>query len=106
MNPSGLAGKSVLVTGGSRGIGRAIVELFADEGARVTFFYRENASAAQDVVGTMRDAGHDVHAAQVDVTDAAACSVAVEHSATIRSRRSTTPTSGQCSIRTSAASST
>jgi 3-oxoacyl-[acyl-carrier protein] reductase len=76
--PSGLAGKSVLVTGGSRGIGRAIVELFADEGAGVTFFYRENAAAAQEVVATMRAAGHDVHAEQVDVTDSAACNTAVE----------------------------
>ncbi len=76
--PSGLAGKSTLVTGGSRGIGRAIVELFAEEGARVTFFYRDNADAAQDVVAKMRDAGHDVQAEPVDVTDAAACNAAVE----------------------------
>jgi 3-oxoacyl-[acyl-carrier protein] reductase len=76
--PSGLAGKSVLVTGGSRGIGRAVVELFAEESARVTFFYRDNTEAAQDVVARMRDAGHDVEAEQVDVTDNAACSAAAE----------------------------
>ena len=78
MNPSGLAGKSVLVTGGSRGIGRATVELFADEGANVTFFYKGNAAAAQDVVAKLREAGRDVHAVQADVTDAAACNAAVE----------------------------
>ena len=78
MTPSGLAGKSVLVTGGSRGIGRAIVELFADEGANVTFFYKGNAAAAQDVVAKLREAGRDVHAVQADVTDAAACNAAVE----------------------------
>ena len=78
MNPSGLAGKSVLVTGGGRGIGRAIVELFAGEGANVAFFYRGNADAAQQVVATTRDAGREVHAEQVDVTDAAACAAAVE----------------------------
>jgi 3-oxoacyl-[acyl-carrier protein] reductase len=75
---SGLAGKHVLVTGGSRGIGRAIVELFAGEGANVTFFYRGNTQAAQDVVATLGDAGHDVRCAQVDVTDSAACQAAVE----------------------------
>ena len=78
MKASGLAGKSVLVTGGSRGIGRAIVELFADEGAAVTFFYRGNTEAAEAVVATMRKAGHDVRAEQVDVTDAPACAAAVE----------------------------
>jgi 3-oxoacyl-[acyl-carrier protein] reductase len=78
MTPSGLAGKSALVTGGSRGIGRAIVELFADEGAHVTFFYRGNTGAANDVVAKMRDEGHYVHAEQVDVTDAEACNSAVE----------------------------
>jgi 3-oxoacyl-[acyl-carrier protein] reductase len=75
---SGLAGKSVLVTGGSRGIGRAIVELFASEGADVTFFYRGNADAAQEVVTTVRATGRDVNCAQVDVTDSAACHAAVE----------------------------
>jgi 3-oxoacyl-[acyl-carrier protein] reductase len=78
MTPSGLAGKRVLVTGGSRGIGRAIVELFADEGAHVTFLYRGNADAAQDVVTRLRAAGHDVHGEQVDVTDASACQAAIE----------------------------
>ena len=78
MIPSGLAGKSVLVTGGGRGIGRAIVELFANEGANVAFFYRGNAEAAQQVVASARDAGREVHAEQVDVTDAAACAAAVE----------------------------
>jgi 3-oxoacyl-[acyl-carrier protein] reductase len=76
--PSGLAGKSALVTGGSRGIGRAIVELLAEEDANVTFFYRGNTAAAQDVVAKMRAAGREVHAEQVDVTDPAACGAAVE----------------------------
>jgi 3-oxoacyl-[acyl-carrier protein] reductase len=78
MMTSGLTRKSVIVTGGSRGIGRAIVELFADEGANVTFFYKGNAAAAQDVVAKLREAGRDVHAVQADVTDAAACNAAVE----------------------------
>ena len=43
---SGFAGKTVIVTGGSRGIGRSIVELFAADGADVVFFYRSNSIAA------------------------------------------------------------
>jgi 3-oxoacyl-[acyl-carrier protein] reductase len=76
--PSGLAGKSVLVTGGSRGIGRAVVETFAGEGAAVTFFYRDNVDAADSVVATLCDAGNDVRAERVDVTSAAACIAAVD----------------------------
>ena len=72
----GLAGKSVIVTGGSRGIGRAIVEMFAGEGCDVTFFYRGNAEAANEVVAA---AGGKVAALQVDVRDAAACAAAVEN---------------------------
>jgi len=78
MIESGLSGKSVLVTGGSRGIGRAIVELFASEGADVTFFYRDNAQAAQDVVNAVTAAGGKAAAEQLDVRDSEACAAAVE----------------------------
>ena len=72
MTPSGLAGKSALVTGGSRGIGRAIVELFAGEDAAVTFYYRGNAAPASGVVAQLTTEAHDVTGGQVDVTEAAA----------------------------------
>ena len=74
----GLAGKIVLVTGGSRGIGRALVELFAGEGCDVTFLYRGNAQAAEAVVAAAKDAGHAVDAVQADVCDIAACTRAVD----------------------------
>jgi 3-oxoacyl-[acyl-carrier protein] reductase len=76
--PSGIAGKTAIVTGGSRGIGRAIVRLLAAEGANVTFFYRDNADAAREVVEAARGAGHEVSAEQVDVRDSATCAAAVE----------------------------
>ena len=74
----GLGGKTVIVTGGRRGIGRAIVERFAAEGSDVTFFYRGNAAAAQEVLDAAAAAGRTVAAEQVDITDTAACAAAVE----------------------------
>jgi len=75
---SGLAGKVALVTGGSRGIGRAVVELFAADGMDVVFFYRDNAAAAQEVVDGVLAAGGRCEALRADVTDAAAVTDAVE----------------------------
>jgi 3-oxoacyl-[acyl-carrier protein] reductase len=75
---AGLADKVVIVTGGSRGIGRAIVELFAAQGADVTFFYRDNAAAADEVVNAARGAGRKVAAEKVDIRDSAACAAAVD----------------------------
>ena len=75
---SGLAGKVALVSGGSRGIGRAVVELFARDGMDVVFFYRGNARAAQEVVAAVQARGGKVEAMQVDVTDAAAVAAAVD----------------------------
>jgi len=77
-NDSGIQGKTAIVTGGSRGIGRAIVERLAADGADVTFFYRENASAANEVVAAAQAAGWKVTAEQLDIRDSAACAAAVE----------------------------
>ena len=83
---SGLAGKVALVSGGSRGIGRAIVELFARDGMDVVFFYRDNAAAAQEVVAAVQAAGGKAEAVPADVTDAAAVSAAVERIVDSRGR--------------------
>ncbi|MGH3243012.1 MAG: SDR family NAD(P)-dependent oxidoreductase, partial [Spirillospora sp.] len=45
-----LNGKSALVTGGSRGIGKAIVRRLARDGARVVFSYRDGKDAADALV--------------------------------------------------------
>jgi len=75
---SGIAGKAAIVTGGSRGIGRAIVERLAADGADVTFFYRDNAAAADAVVAAALAAGWKVTAEKLDIRDSAACAAAAE----------------------------
>jgi len=74
----GFAGKVVVVSGGSRGIGRAIVELFAAEGAHVSFFYRQDSAAADETVAACHAASGRVTAMQVDIRDSAACRDAAE----------------------------
>lgn len=61
-----LKGKTALVTGGTRGIGRAIVERFAYAGANVAFTYISSSSAAEEVADALRAAGVDVLAIQAD----------------------------------------
>jgi 3-oxoacyl-[acyl-carrier protein] reductase len=66
-----LSGKSAIVTGGSRGIGRAIVLRLAEQGADVCFSYRGNADAAAEVVGEVERHGRKAVSHQADVTDPA-----------------------------------
>jgi 3-oxoacyl-[acyl-carrier protein] reductase len=61
-----------LVTGGSRGIGRGIVQALAAEGAKVAFVYRGSQQAADDLIQSSAAAGHAVTAYQADVADATA----------------------------------
>jgi 3-oxoacyl-[acyl-carrier protein] reductase len=71
---STLAGHRVLVTGGSRGIGRATALACARAGAAVAFNYSrgEDDAEADDTLAALRATGVRVHAAQGDVADAAA----------------------------------
>jgi 3-oxoacyl-[acyl-carrier protein] reductase len=68
-----LEGRTVLVTGGSRGIGRAIVERFAAEGADVAINYTSNAEAAAEVAEIVRGHGRKAEIYRADVGDEAAC---------------------------------
>jgi 3-oxoacyl-[acyl-carrier protein] reductase len=63
------SGKSILVTGASRGIGAAIARAFAAEGASVTVNYLQDAEAANASVQACEAAGGDAIAIQADVTD-------------------------------------
>jgi 3-oxoacyl-[acyl-carrier protein] reductase len=61
------------VTGGSRGIGEAIVESFVREGARVAFTYRGNEARAHNLAQRLISAGAEVLAIQADAADEEAC---------------------------------
>ncbi len=62
-------GSTVLVTGGTRGIGRAIVEAFADAGANVAFTFRSSTDAAAALVDQLEAQGVEVLSLQGDVAD-------------------------------------
>jgi 3-oxoacyl-[acyl-carrier protein] reductase len=63
-----LSGRSAVVTGGSRGIGRAIVLRLAEQGADVAFSYRGNEAAAKDTVAAAEALGRKALAVQADVS--------------------------------------
>lgn len=79
-----LENKAVIVTGGSRGIGRSIVLTLAAQGADVTFLYCSNEAAANETLaaaaelsGTVK-AGGTVKAKRVDVRNAESCEQAID----------------------------
>src|SRR5262245_44850930 len=64
-------GKTALVTGGARGIGRAICEVLAARGARVAFNYRSRHKEAAETSAAIEAAGGRAIAVQADVADEA-----------------------------------
>lgn len=64
-----LANKTALVTGASRGIGKAIALRLASEGCAVVVHYHENRPEAEGVAAIIRQAGGTAHLLQADFTD-------------------------------------
>ena len=78
MNADQLAGKTAIVTGGSRGIGRAICLELARRGCNIVFSYAGNAEAAQAAKDAIEQTGVAVRAVQGDVASADAAKELVE----------------------------
>ena len=70
--PANLTGKVALVTGGSRGIGAAIVKRLAQEGAHVALTYVSNPDQANETVKAVQALGAKALAIQADSADAGA----------------------------------
>lgn len=64
-----LQGKTALVTGGGRDIGRSVSIALARAGVRVAINYNSGREAAEDTLKTIKDAGGDAFLIQADVTD-------------------------------------
>jgi len=69
MNRFSLAGKNAVITGGSRGIGRAIALGLAEAGADVVLTFREHRDEAEQVVRKIEAMGRRAIALQMDVTN-------------------------------------
>lgn len=75
MSGKSLQGKRIVVTGGSRGIGSAIVKLLAEEGAEVAFTYSSREESAQKVAQSLSGQGHFY--VKMDVSDEASVNTAI-----------------------------
>ena len=77
-----LTGKTALVTGGTRGIGRGIVERFVEEGADVAFTYVSSPDKANALAEELAKSGRKVVAIQSDAGDFNAAQAAVDQAVT------------------------
>src|SRR5713226_900578 len=75
---NGFSEQVVLVTGGSRGIGRATAALLGEAGAKVAITYKSREAEADSLVKELSHAGHQAMAVQADFADSAAPGLAVE----------------------------
>ena len=73
-----LAGKKAIVTGGGRGIGRAVALAYAKEGADILVNYQSNDTAANEVVAAVQEMGRKGVAVKADVSSYTACQEMVE----------------------------
>ena len=73
-----LTGKTAVVTGGSRGIGRAICLKLAGQGANIVLNYAGNAAAAEETRAACEALGVRALAVQGDVADPAACNALID----------------------------
>ncbi|MFW7340346.1 SDR family oxidoreductase [Pollutimonas sp. H1-120] len=76
-----LSGKVAFVTGGTRGIGAAIVRRLASDGAAVVFTYAASRTGADAIAADIEAAGGRALALQVDSSDAAALTAAIDKAA-------------------------
>src|SRR5436305_15350152 len=76
--PDAFSEQVVLVTGGSRGIGRATALLFGQAGATVAITYKSRKAEADSLVELLSHAGHEAMAVQADFGDSTAPAIAVE----------------------------
>lgn len=68
--------KTVLITGGSRGIGRAAAQAFAEKGAKVAINFRSDSNAAKETINSLPGDGH--FAAKADISNPIAVQKLVE----------------------------
>ena len=81
-----LSGKVAIVTGGSRGIGRAICVALGTRGAHVVVNYQGNEQAAAETLAKVKEAGGDGEIRRFDVTNEESCRSAIEEVAKARGR--------------------